>query len=167
MGNLTSSLVYDREHALAHFRVRHLDSPGALFLFTDGYLFSGEMPYPLAALLQDPEALDRQFPQVILQGDRGDDVTCAAALDPDVLVSPAFQEGLSRLAAQGEAEEEAAQLRKELARLRCYLDLAARKLRAMESRQDPGLQDLRLIVRPKAIRYRALLEAFQQKGGTL
>ena len=159
MGALTSSMAYDRERCLAHFRVRHYPQPvAALLMCSDGYCFSGNAPCQAAGLLtlNDAPELDA----VLKRGRHGDDLTLLLAADDALIATEAFQSGLGRTLRRGQKLEQAARLKAELDRTACYLRLALPKYRTAADKAQAEAWLAK--IRPKAEAYRAALSAYEE-----
>ena len=120
MGNVTSSMAYERENCLKHFRLRRYSQPvAALLMYSDGYAHPGQHPYGAAGLL----AMDPAFSieQVLSEGRHGDDLTFLLAVDPHKTATEAFQSCLPHTVHRGVLLLQAQQLKAQLQRSECYL----------------------------------------------
>lgn len=158
-GALTSSMAYDRECCLAHFRVRRYPQPvAALLMHSDGYCFSGRFPYRAAGLLALNGAPELEA--VLRKGRRGDDLTFLLAADDVLTATEAFQSGLTRTLRRGERLEQAAQIKMEMERTACYLRLALSKYHAAADKAQADAWMAK--IRPRAEAYRAALSAYEE-----
>ena len=124
IGNITSSMCYDRQEAIHHMRSTIINEPiAAAILFTDGYIHKTDRPCELAALLDAQEDdITLHFSEVLKKGRRGDDQTCIFAYDTDIVSSKEFQDGLSRTSTEGKTAERREALECEISRLQREVD---------------------------------------------
>ena len=133
VGNLTASMVYDRETCLKHLAVKETDFlPAAVLVNTDGYRFTGETPAELAAVLcaEDPAAA---FDAALQKGAHGDDLTVLLLYDPARCAGETFRTGVTARAA---AQNELAALRETAAAARDYLKAALKSGEALWAAKD-------------------------------
>lgn len=124
IGNITSSMCYDREEAIRHMRNMVIYQPiAAAILFTDGYVHKTGQPYEMAALLDvKEEDILHHFTEILKKGRRGDDQTCIFVYDADIVVSERFQEGLARTIEEGEITSRKEILECEISRFQHEID---------------------------------------------
>lgn len=124
IGNITSSMCYDREEAICHMRSMTIKQPiAAAILFTDGYIHKTDHPYNLAALLDVQEDdISLHFSEVLKKGLHGDDQTCIFAYDTDIVRSDEFQEGLACTIEEGRLATRRETLECEISRLQREVD---------------------------------------------
>lgn len=124
MGNITSSMCYDRADAIRHMRNMTISQPiAAAVLFTDGYIHKTDQPYELVEILDGKEEdILHHFTEILKKGRRGDDQTCIFVYDYDIVVSERFQEGLARTIEEGEITSRKEILECEISRLQHEID---------------------------------------------
>lgn len=159
VANVTSSMAYPREECLRHFRFHRYPPAAAAFVFTDGWAFSGPLPWEAAALLLEPERAEEALDELLLQGDHGDDQTFLCAYDPEQIAEPAFRAGVEAEAELGKEALRRAAMEAQMHQLACYLKLAMKKVKRMQRSQDPGLAAFLEAMRPRAQAYLDLRSA--------
>lgn len=159
MGNVTSSMAYEWEDCLKHFRLRRYPQPvAALMMYSDGYAHPGQQPYEAAGLLAMDPAVSME--QILSEGRHGDDLTFLLAVDPRQTATEAFQSCLPHTVRQGALLLQAQQLKAQLQSAECYLQLALRQIRAAADPEKAANLTERL--RPRAEAYRSALQTYQQ-----
>lgn len=164
-GSATSSLVYPREEAIAHFRHRHVSDTAAVFLYTDGYRARTSRPCRAAAafLGGDSETL---LQELSARCHNADDQTFAALALPSVTGDARFCDGFRQTMAQYRDELDTLhragmrlRMLEELARLKEYLDMGVARLCRLPKEERAAYSEL---LRPKAERYFALLKILKE-----
>ena len=149
MGNITSSMCYDRADAIRHMRNMTISQPiAAAVLFTDGYIHKTDQPYELVEILDGKEEdILHHFSEALKNGRRNDDQTCIFAYDPDIIGSDRFQEGLAYTVEEGKISSRRKHLECEISRLQREIDnvksFAIRFLK--QNRPDKATELLKLL----------------------
>lgn len=159
MGNVTSSMAYEREDCLNHFRLRRYPHPvAALLMYSDGYAHPGLHPYAAAGLLAMDPSISME--QILSEGRHGDDLTFLLAADPRQTAAEAFQSCLPRTVYRGALLLQAGQLKTQLQSSECYLQLALKQIHtAADPKKAAALTEQ---LRPRAKAYQAALQTYQQ-----
>lgn len=163
-GNLTTSLVNERDHLADRFRVMHYDRPvGAVFLYTDGC--EGALIPAMDALSCQPE-LNARLEKLLEQTSRGDDQTFLLALNTGAAETEGFRENLERnleaLRTLETRRRKRRRILREYEELKTYLSLAVRKAKHMAIWQEPGLDRYLASLEPKYLRLEELRQQLAQ-----
>ena len=158
-GHLTSSLCSSKSSSLASFRMAvHPIPAAAVLMFTDGC--EGGL-IRAAAALTAPEILEEGLLGMFAATRHGDDQTCLAAFDAEIVSGETFQAGLhwtlDNLRAKAKHQRQEQSERAELAQLQSYLSLALQKARRMASGESKSYLNS---LRPSVERYSMLRKKY-------
>lgn len=153
--NMTSSLCYQRDAAIAHTRWMYTEEKAAaVFLYTDGYFFRFSKPWGLLKALLEPDTMEDTLRRVLAKGRNGDDQTLLFAYRQDAVEKA--HDAMAKTFHQGELEAEYLTLVRENRELRCYLKQALRTFSSLNSAEEK--KRYLEVIRPRKERFDVVIQ---------